>query len=173
MRKESITAIVESIDRANARYILQDDRVVRNFEWASEYLRTGKRKMAVYSFMQAKREVQKYRERFLTPANIQAGDGVTVNLWSDRHAATVIRVTKKTVTCRRDTAVLSPDFKPDWIVGGFAAHCTNQDEQSYSYKPDENGEEYTFYWSEKYQRYGQPGKLFLTKGRHEFYDYNF
>ena len=30
----------------------------------------------------------------MTPANIQVGDGVTVNLWSDRYAATVIKVTK-------------------------------------------------------------------------------
>lgn len=114
-----------------------------------------------------------FRERFLTPASIQVGDGVTVNLWSDRYAATVIKVTKSSVTARRDKATLNPDFKPEWIPGGFAGHCTNQDEQTYSYEPDENGMEYTFRWSRKYQRYGQPGNLTLSKGRHEFYDYNF
>lgn len=48
-----------------------------------------------------------------------------------------------------------------------------KDEQTYTYEPDENGTEYTFRWSRKYQRYGQPGNLSLSKGRHEFYDYNF
>ena len=109
----------------------------------------------------------------MTPANIQLGDGVTVNLWSDRYAATVIKVTKSSVTVRRDKATLNPDFKPEWIPGGFAAHCTNQEEQSYTYEPDESGTVYTFRWSNKYQRYGQPGNLSLSKGRHEFYDYNF
>ena len=56
----------------------------------------------------------------MTPANIQVGDGVTVNLWSDRYAATVIKVTKSSVTVRRDKATLNPDFKPEWIPGGFA-----------------------------------------------------
>ena len=121
----------------------------------------------------AKEKVALFRERFLTPASIQVGDGVTVNLWSDRYAATVIKVTKSSVTARRDKATLNPDFKPEWIPGGFAGHCTNQDEQTYSYEPDENGMEYTFRWSRKYQRYGQPGNLTLSKGRHEFYDYNF
>ena len=38
---------------------------------------------------------------------------------------------------------------------------------------DEKGEVTTFHWSDKFQRYGQPGNLTLSKGRHEFYDYNF
>lgn len=80
---------------------------------------------------------------------------------------------KNSVTVRRDKATLNPDFKPEWIPGGFAAHCTNQEEQSYTYEPDESGTVYTFRWSNKYQRYGQPGNLSLSKGRHEFYDYNF
>lgn len=75
-------------------------------------------------------------------------------------------------TCR-DKATLNPDFKPEFIPGGFAAHCTNQSEQSYTYEPDEKGEVTTFHWSDKFQRYGQPGNLTLSKGRHEFYDYNF
>lgn len=104
---------------------------------------------------------------------VNLSTGETVNIWSDRYAATVIKVTKSSVTARRDKATLNPDFKPEWIPGGFAAHCTNQDEQTYTYQPDENGMEYTFRWSRKYQRYGQPGNLTLSKGRHEFYDYNF
>lgn len=112
-------------------------------------------------------------ENVLTPATIEVGDGVTVNLYTDRHAATVIKKTATTVTVRRDKAILDPNFKPEWVVGGFAGHCTNQEEQSYTYEEDPEGCVYTFRWSNKYGRYGQPNDLTLSKGRHEFYDYNF
>lgn len=173
MKTESIFGIVIAIDRENAEYIIQDSEVVKEFEWAAHYLREGKRKMAAWSFQRAKEKVKQFREIYLTPSNIHVGDGVTVNLWSDRYAATVIKVTKNTVTVRRDTATLNPDFKPEIILGGFVGHCINQDEQTYTYKPDEKGTVYTFHWSKKYRRYGQPGNLTLSKGRHEFYDYNF
>ena len=173
MKENSIQTIVVAIDPVNAEYIMQNDEIVRTFHGAAEYIREGKTDIAAWAFKEAKEKVALFRERFLTPASIQVGDGVTVNLWSDRYAATVIKVTKSSVTARRDKATLNPDFKPEGIPGGFAAHCTNQDEQTYSYEPDENGTEYTFRWSRKYQRYGQPGNLSLSKGRHEFYDYNF
>lgn len=173
MRENSIQTIVVAIDPVNAEYIMQNDEIVRTFHIAAKYTREGKTDMAARAFKEAKEKVALFRERFLTPANIQVGDGVTVNLWSDRYAATVTKVTKSTVTVRRDKATLDPNFKPEWIPGGFAAHCTNQEEQSYTYEPDESGTVYTFRWSNKYQRYGQPGNLSLSKGRHEFYDYNF
>lgn len=173
MKLESIQMMVVAMDQENAEYIMQNREIVRTFQRAAEYLREGNRVVAAYAFGEAKRKVEEFRRFYLTPANIRVGDGVTVNLWSDRYAATVIKVTKSSVTVRRDKATLNPDFKPEWIPGGFAAHCTNQDEQTYTYEPDENGTEYTFRWSRKYQRYGQPGNLTLSKGRHEFYDYNF
>lgn len=173
MKLESIQMVVVAIDQVNAEYIMQDENIVETFRRAAEYLREGKRGLAEYVFREAKRKVNEFGRYRLTPASIKVGDGVTVNLWSDRYAATVIKVTKSSVTVRRDKATLNPDFKPEWIPGGFAAHCTNQDEQTYTYEPDENGTEYTFRWSRKYQRYGQPGNLTLSKGRHEFYDYNF
>lgn len=173
MKLESIQMVVVAIDQVNAEYIMQDKNIVETFQRAAEYLREGKRGLAEYVFREAKRKVNEFGRYRLTPASIQVGDGVTVNLWSDRYAATVIKVTKSSVTVRRDKAILNSDFKPEWIPGGFAAHCTNQDEQTYTYEPDENGTEYTFRWSRKYQRYGQPGNLTLSKGRHEFYDYNF
>lgn len=173
MRKEYIERIIQAIDPQNAEYIMQDGELVRDFMRAAEYLRKGNVKLAVFVLKNAKRKVSEFSSRYLTPANIRVGDGVTVNLWSDRHAATVIRVTRATVTVRRDKATLNPDFKPELIVGGFVGHCTNQNKQSYTYQPDSDGEEYIFHWSRKFQRYGQPGNLTLSKGRHEFYDYNF
>lgn len=173
MKIESIKAIITGIDPVNADYILKNWEIAQDLQWFVDYMSDGNKKMAAYTLARIKEKAARFREFYLTPVNIRVGDGVTVNLWSDRYAATVTKVTKSTVTVRRDKATLDPNFKPEWIPGGFAGHCINQDEQKYSYAPDENGAVYTFRWSNKYQRYGQPGNMTLSKGRHEFYDYNF
>lgn len=106
---------------------------------------------------------------------IEVGEGVTYCLWSDKHACTVIARTRCTLTIQRDKAILDPNFKPEWIPGGFAGHCTNQDEQSYTYERDPNGQIYKCRWSEKNGRFqtGSDGSIRIARGRHEFYDYNF
>ena len=105
--------------------------------------------------------------------NVQVGDGVTVHYFTDAHAGTVIKKTAKTITIRRDKATLKDSFKPEFIVGGFCAHCTNQDEQEYDYEPDENGQIFIAYWSEKKHGYYAEGCLHVTPNRQEYYDYNF
>lgn len=172
MKTESIQSVVIAIDPVNVDHIMQDENVMGHFRWCSRQVRHNK-KAAVHWFRVAKQEVSRFHERCLTPETIKVGDGVTINLWSDRYAGTVIRVTKSMVIVQRDKATLDQNFKPEFEIGGFAAHCTNQNEQSYSYRPDPDGEIYKFHWSKKYRRYGQPGNLTLSKGRHEFYDYNF
>ena len=106
---------------------------------------------------------------------IEVGDGVTMCLWSDRHAFTVIARTKATLTIQRDKAILDPSFKPEYVPGGFACHCTNSDEQSYTYERDPNGEIEKCRWSEKRGRWqtGSDGSICIIRGRHEHYDYNF
>lgn len=173
MKLESIQSIITVIDPVNAKYIISRGEVIKDFQRAAKYMADGDRYLAAFVFKKAKEKVAQFKEIYLTPENIHVGDGITVNLWSDRYAATVIKVTKNSVTVRRDKAILDPGFKPEWIPGGFAAHCTNQDNQTYTYRRDKNGQLYTFHWSSKYQRYGQPGNLTLSKGRHEYYDYNF
>lgn len=101
------------------------------------------------------------------------GDGVTVNYFTDSHAYTVISRTAKTLRIQRDKATLSPDYKPEFVPGGFAAHCTNNEEQRYDYERDPKGEIKTAYWSEVYCCFRVGGSLIVTPGRHEFYDYNF
>ena len=117
-------------------------------------------------------ELQMHVER---NRELDVGDGCTYYLWSDSYACTVIKKTKKTITIQRDKATLSPDFKPDWIPGGFAAHCTNAEEQEYTYERNPNGEIYVCHWSEKEGRYrtGSDGSIKIGVGRHEYYDYNF
>lgn len=105
--------------------------------------------------------------------DVKVGDGVTVHYWTDAHAGTVIKRSAKSLTIRQDKAILDPDFKPDFITGGFAAHCTNQDEQSYTYEPNEDGRIYKAYWSDRKRGFFAEKCLRITKGRHEYYDYNF
>lgn len=171
--KEFMTRVIAGIDPVNAEYIAQDHKIMQEFDWVYRWIRKRDMRAAAGNLRRVKRLISEYREERLTPKNIKPGDGVTILLWSDRYAGTVTRVTKSMVEVRRDTAILDPNFKPDIIPGGFVGHCINQDEQTYSYKPDPDGSIYKFRWSNKFQSYGQPGNLRLIKGRHEFFDYNF
>lgn len=104
---------------------------------------------------------------------VEVGDGVTIRLYSDAHAYTVIKRTAKTITIQQDKATLDPSFKPEFIPGGFAAHCTNQDEQTYTYERDTTGRILTLHWSEVLGGWKTPYNRKVALGRHEFYDYNF
>lgn len=119
---------------------------------------------------QLQRYIRKEQNR-----ELEIGDGATVCLYSDMHAATVIKKTKATITVQHDTAIKDPNFKPEWVPGGFSVHCTNQDEQKYTYEVNLKGQIEKFHWSEKHGRWqgGGDGSIILTLGRHEFYDYNF
>jgi len=112
----------------------------------------------------------------------KVGDGCTYHMYSDAHAYTVIKVSKsgKKVLVQRDKATLSKDFKPEVIPGGFAGHCINQREQSYTYERDEEGLTRSFSLRKWRGRYVWcqtgthcDGRMELGKDRHEFYDYNF
>ena len=106
---------------------------------------------------------------------IEVGDGVTVRLYTDAHACTVIARTAKTLTVQRDKATRDPSFVPQWVPGGFSAICTNNNDQKWNYQRDPSGEIIKCHWSEARGRWqaGERGCLSVTRGRHEFYDYNF
>lgn len=169
----TLREIAEAVDKVNAEYILRDLEILKDYGWIGKYHSQGKTDYAKAAMERLEERIKEFDSTHLTPANAKVGEGATINLWSDRHACTIIKVTKTTITVQRDTAILNPDFKPEFIPGGFAGQCTNQNEQSYTYERDEQGEITTIHWSEKYQRYGRPGFPTLSKGRHEFYDYNF
>jgi hypothetical protein len=153
------------------QYMLQTSEVKQELDFVEWKESQGETPAYVYEY--ALEMLDRVTKWLLCPANVNVGDGVTINLWSDRHAATVIKKTAYSVTVQQDTATLSPDFKPVRVEGGFAGHCINQDEQTYTYERNPNGRVETFRWSNKYGRYGTPGNPSLSKGRHEFYDYNF
>jgi hypothetical protein len=106
--------------------------------------------------------------------NVNVGDGVTINYYSDRKAATVIKRTPHSITVQRDTATLLNGMdsgEPDALkadIGGFAAHVKG--EQRYSYERDTEGAVMVF---RRTKRGWTRGSLSLSPGRHEHYDYNF
>lgn len=109
-----------------------------------------------------------------TPADpghpvFSVGDGATVHIGSDAEAYTVIATTAKTARLQRDVATLSPDFKPVQHVGGFAAHTSNNDAQSYTYESDPSGPVIV---ARLTRRGWMSGRGKVSAGRREFYDYN-
>lgn len=103
---------------------------------------------------------------------LEVGDGVTVHLYSDAEAYTIIKRTKNSLTLQRDKVTLKKGCKPDFIPGGFGAHCTNNEDLEYDYERDPNGSIITVRWSKKHGCFRYLNKT-VTAGRHEFYDYNF
>lgn len=104
---------------------------------------------------------------------MRIGDGVTVCYWTDRKAYTVIRMTPHTLTLQRDKVTHANGYKPEYIPGGFGAHCTNNAEQKWEYSADPEGEIVRAYWHPSQRCFMVNKTLKVVPGRHEFYDYNF
>ena len=72
-------------------------------------------------------------------AALNEGDGVSVALWTDVEAYTIVKKTATTITLRQDNAELLNRDELRFSVGGFAAHCENQADQRYSYEANPDG----------------------------------
>jgi hypothetical protein len=128
-------------------------------------------------------DMNKYADRI---SALAIGDGVTVSIWTDCEAYTIIKRTATTMTLREDKATRSPNFKPEFVAGGFAGHCVNQNEQSYTYEPnltgpttkvslrrwtDEEGNERRLWKKVGVGKFERGGNVY--PGRSKFHDYNF
>ncbi|MBR1763068.1 MAG: hypothetical protein IJ731_06850 [Eubacterium sp.] len=100
MTEIQLRHLVEDIDKANAEYILNDCDIKESFRWVNRYIAKGDTEMAVYETTVLARKIMQFGERHLTPANAKVGDGATICLWSDRHAGTIIKVTKCSITIK-------------------------------------------------------------------------
>lgn len=102
----------------------------------------------------------------------KVGDGVSILYWSDIDPATVLKVTKCSITFQMDNATLNKEWKPDIIPGGFAGHCVNQYDQKWIITPDPEGQIEKAYLHKNGCLYMNKS-LRVFKGRRKFYDYNF
>ena len=103
---------------------------------------------------------------------MDVGDRVHVKLYTDVNPATIIAKTKSTYTVRYDKATRDPNWKPEWIPGGFSAICTNDDDQKWIIEEDPNGATETFRWSKRLNCFQNSG-VKLLPGWAKYYDYNF
>lgn len=55
----------------------------------------------------------------------RAGDRVHYSIGSDTYPGTVVKVTRTSVTVRRDEFRPAPDWVADFVPGGFAGHVRN------------------------------------------------
>lgn len=121
-----------------------------------------------------------------TISNLNVGDGVSVSVWTDIDAYTIVKKTPTTITLRADDAVLINRDNLNFVVGGFLAHCDNQSEQRYEYTSNPDGHEVKISlrrWNDeegnerrKWKRSGtrtfeQGGNAYA--GRRKFHDFNF
>lgn len=95
-------------------------------------------------------------------------------MYSDIRPFEVVRkVSDVTLELREMEADLSEDFTPKFVAGGFAAHCTNQLEQKYTYRSNESApvirarlRKDGYFWSKL-------GKHWLSHSPLRYHDYNF
>lgn len=94
--------------------------------------------------------------------------------YSDITPYEVVRViSDKTIEIREMDAKNDPAFAPEYIIGGFVAHCTNQQDQKWIYSSKEDRPAIRA----RLQKNGKWKSMFgthsLSAEPQKFYDYNF
>lgn len=123
------------------------------------------------------KETTTMTENKLTPETAEAGIGVTMNMYSDRHAGTIIEVRRngKQIVIQRDKAERTNRDDDTFSPGGFVGHTESPRGQQWAYERNTDGAVMTANWSAKYSRFfiGGAQSVSVTMGRHEHFDYNF
>jgi hypothetical protein len=106
---------------------------------------------------------------------ITVGMGATRCYYTDAHAYTIIKISKsgRKITMQRDTATLMNGKKLEFAVGGFAAHCSNQECQEYKYEANPNGVVVEARLTKMGWKTKGGAERVIIGSRSEFYDYNF
>lgn len=103
--------------------------------------------------------------------NLPEGNYYTELCWSDTHPWVEVGRTAKTIKLARVRVAKDPDWKPEMIPGGFAAHCTNQSSQTWLY--DGIDEACTVTIRETKRGWANRGVRYKPNMAREYYDYNF
>ena len=110
------------------------------------------------------------------------GDRVSLPGYTDVRPGTVVDVKRNgtEIHVRCDNYKLAEGQKPEMIPGGFAAHCTNQDELVYDITENLEGAVRAFTLRKWHGRYvwttkgvSPDGRMSVHHGWSAFYDYNF
>ena len=105
------------------------------------------------------------------------GEYLTETLYSDNTPWKVVGRTATTLKLKEVEVDRDPEWTPNIIPGGFAGHCTNQDQQTWVYAGLSDHTitvrlvKSRFNSSEK--MWGSNGRSFIANGARRKYDYNF
>ena len=91
--------------------------------------------------------------------------------YSQQYPWVEVKRTPKTVTLAKVIVASDPDWKPEMVPGGFAAHCTNQSSQTWLYDSVDYSDTKTIRATKK--GWSNKGTRFVEDMAREFYDYNF
>ena len=82
-------------------------------------------------------------------------------------------ISEKTMEVREMQATIDPTWKPEFHVGGFSAHCSNQNEQRWTYESIEDRQVIRIRLRKDGKWYSKQGRHVLADEPRKFYDYNF
>lgn len=105
------------------------------------------------------------------PNHDETGLYFTGLLHTDTKPYMVLTRTAKTVTVCPIRVKPDPDWKPEMIPGGFAAHCTNQRQQTWLYDGVDDTQMKTLRLTKK--GWVCRGQRFIEDRAIRFHDYNF
>lgn len=85
----------------------------------------------------------------------------------------VRRISEKTIEIRMMDFENNPDWKPEFVAGGFAANCVNQNEQKWIYKSNTQNPVIRARLRKDGKWHSAHGPHRMSDKPHRFYDYNF
>jgi len=91
--------------------------------------------------------------------------------YSDSEVWVVVKRTAKTVTLAHVNCKRDPEFEPEFHLGGFSAHCSNQSEQTWLFDGIEPN--YTITARLTQNGWRSKGTTLSEDRARRFYDYNF
>lgn len=95
-------------------------------------------------------------------------------LWSDIEPFEVVRVVSdKCMEVRAMNAELSPEWSPVVVAGGFAGHCTNNNQQRWTYATNPDAPVFKIRLRKDGRWYSQYGRHRISETPERFHDYNF
>jgi hypothetical protein len=127
--------------------------------------------------MNTNQTIRAYTEFTTNIKGLPEGEYLTETLYSDTSAWKVIGRTATTLTLQEVEVAQDPEWTPNIIPGGFAGHCTNQNEQTWLYAGLSPNTCTVRLVKSKYhgsdKLWGSKGRTFIANGARRKYDYNF
>lgn len=94
--------------------------------------------------------------------------------YSDIEPFEIVKViSDKTIEIRPMKATLDPNWKPEFITGGFSGHCVNIYDQKWIIESIEDAPSFRIRRKKNGKGWTKNGRYKLADQPHKFYDYNF